>query len=185
MEIQAINIIRYNGLARFLHWLMAVFIFGLAALGFYMMNLTYYDPWYQTAPNLHRSFGVVVFALVCLRWSWRQVKPPPALSDDLKPFEKIAAHLVHNTLYGLMFLLPISGYFITTAKGESVKVFGLFEIPSIFNSLDQQPIANFEDIAGFVHLGLAVTLLLLVALHAVAGLKHHFFEGGDSLKKML
>ena len=176
---------RYSGFARLLHWLMAVLLLGLVGLGFYMLTLTYYDPWYQTAPNLHRSFGVVAFVLVSLRWGWRIINPPPALSDELKPWERVSAHLVHNLLYGLMFILPISGYFITTAKGESLNVFGLFTIPSLFGAITDQPIANFEDVAGSIHLALAVALLVLVFIHAAGGLKHHFIDHGDSLSRML
>ncbi len=104
------------------------------------------------------------------------------MSESLKPIEKLAAHWVHHLLYGLLFILPISGYFITTAKGDAVNVFGIFTIPAIFT---QQPIANLEDIAGFIHLGLAVGLLAIVALHIAGGLKHHFIEKDDTLTRML
>ncbi|MBF0444946.1 MAG: cytochrome b [Magnetococcales bacterium] len=182
LETPGTNPIRYNGFARLLHWLMAALVLGLAALGFYMVTLTYYDPWYRTAPDLHRSFGVISFILVTVRWLWRKKQPPPAMSGSLKPMEKLAAHWVHHLLYGLLFILPISGYFITTAKGDAVNVFGLFTIPAIFT---QQPIANLEDIAGFIHLGLAVCLLTLVALHIAGGLKHHFIDKDDTLTRML
>ncbi|MBF0447506.1 MAG: cytochrome b [Magnetococcales bacterium] len=176
---------RYNGPARWLHWLMAVLILGLAGLGFYMMTLTYYDPWYQSAPNLHRSVGVVVLLLAGVRWSWRQIKPPPTLSDSLKPLEKIAAHVVHRLLYGLMFLLPVSGYFISTAKGEPVDVFGLIEIPALLTFFFDQPVAHLEDWAGNIHWGLAMVLLFLVVVHGAGALKHHFIDQGDSLSRML
>jgi cytochrome b561 len=176
---------RYNGLARFFHWSMALLVMGLVAMGFYMVTLTYYDPWYQSAPNLHRSLGVLAFFMVVIRWGWRKIKPPPPLSPELKPLEKLAAHWVHHLLYGLMFVLPLSGYFITTAKGEPIVVFGLFEIPSLLTAITNQPIANFEDMAGFIHLALAIILVGLIFVHAAGGLKHHFIDKGDSLSRML
>lgn len=36
-----------------LHWLVAVAVFGLFALGFWMVGLNYYSSWYRTAPDLH------------------------------------------------------------------------------------------------------------------------------------
>ncbi len=75
METNSTKPIRYNGFARLLHWFMAVLVLGLVALGFYMVTLTYYDPSYRTAPDLHRSFGVVAFILVIVRWLWRKKKP--------------------------------------------------------------------------------------------------------------
>jgi cytochrome b561 len=173
---------RYNGFARLIHWLMAVLLLGLVILGFYMVDLTYYDPWYQTAPDLHRSFGVVAFILAVIRWGWRKRKPPPAISDNLSPIEKKAAHWMHHLLYLWMFLLPISGYFITTAKGEAVVIFNLLEIPAIIQG---QSITNLEDMAGMIHLGLATVLIASVIIHAAGGLKHHFIDGDDSLSRML
>ncbi len=185
MNTQRSDKIRYNGPARLLHWLMAVLVLGLATLGFYMVDLTYYDPWYQKAPNLHRSLGVLFFILAALRLGWRKLKPPPPLSDELLPLERLAAHLVHGLLYAMMFLLPISGYLITTAKGEPIVVFGLLEIPSLFDSVAGQLITNLEDAAGTVHLVLALILLALVAVHAAGALKHHFIDKDDSLSRML
>jgi cytochrome b561 len=176
---------RYNGPARFFHWLMVLMLAVLVGLGFYMMTLTYYDPWYQRAPDLHRSLGVVAFLLVLIRFGWRLLKPPPKLSTKLKPWEKAAAHWVHHLLYGVMFLLPLSGYFITTAKGEPIRVFGLFEIPSLLTAITDQPIANLEDSAGLIHLALAILLIGLVCIHAAGGLKHHFIDRDDSLSRML
>jgi cytochrome b561 len=34
-----------------LHWLSALVIVGLFALGLWMVELTYYDDWYRTAPD--------------------------------------------------------------------------------------------------------------------------------------
>lgn len=34
-----------------LHWLVALAVFGLFGLGYYMVDLTYYDDWYYSAPH--------------------------------------------------------------------------------------------------------------------------------------
>ena len=50
-----------------IHWLVAVIIIGLFSLGFWMVELGYYHPWYKQGPNLHRSIGIVLFALMVFR----------------------------------------------------------------------------------------------------------------------
>ena len=37
------------------HWLSAVAVIGLFAMGVWMVELTYYSPWYKTAPHWHKS----------------------------------------------------------------------------------------------------------------------------------
>ena len=42
-----------------------------------------------------------------------------------------------------------------------------------------------EDQAGAIHWYLALTLMALVAIHALAALKHHFIDGDRTLIKMV
>src|SRR5690625_7065992 len=45
-----------------------VVLFGL---GLYMVGLSYYDPWYNRAPSLHISLGLLVLLLTLIRIVWR------------------------------------------------------------------------------------------------------------------
>lgn len=58
--------------------------------------------------------------------------------------------------------------------------FGLFEIPALSVSFDNQ-----EDIAGEIHWWLAWGLILMAAGHGVAALKHQFINKDGTLNKML
>jgi len=161
-----------------LHWFMAVGILGLFGLGLYMVELDYYHQWYQAAPNLHRSIGVVIALLLLVRLVWRLVNPMPTGLG--KRWEVIIAHWVHRLFYGLIIGIIVSGYLITTADGQSVSVFGLFELPALLDGFENQ-----EDIAGEVHEWLTNTLMVLVALHALAALKHHFVDQDATLRRMI
>ena len=55
---------RYGWVAIGLHWLVALAVFALFGLGLYMVELSYYDPWYQSAPDLHRGVGLTLLAVV-------------------------------------------------------------------------------------------------------------------------
>ncbi|MFO7592594.1 MAG: cytochrome b [Pseudomonadota bacterium] len=162
-----------------LHWLVAVTVIGLFALGLYMTSLGYYDPWYRKGPDLHRSVGVLLFVVVALRLLWRFISPPPAPLPDHKAWERHLAVIVHAVLYLLLFAVMISGYLITTADGRAVEVFGLFSVPATLTGEQQ------EDIAGVMHLWLAWTLIILSLLHAAAALKHHFIDRDRTLRRML
>ena len=54
----------YGLIAILFHWLMALLIPGLFALGWYMVDLSYYDSWYQTAPHWHKSIGILLLVFL-------------------------------------------------------------------------------------------------------------------------
>lgn len=168
----------YGSISILLHWLVAVAVVGLFGLGIWMVDLGYYDPWYQRAPDIHRSIGVLLFAVLLLRLAWRYGNPAPAPLG--KAWEQKSARLVHLLLYLLILALTVSGYLISTADGRAIDVFGLFSVPATLSGLEQQ-----EDIAGEIHEILAWILIALSALHALAALKHHFIDHDATLKRML
>ncbi|WP_029933364.1 cytochrome b [Thiomicrospira pelophila] len=163
-----------------LHWLIAVTIFGLFGLGLWMVDLTYYSAWYRTAPDLHRSIGVLVVSLMVFRLLWRLANPKVELIPTHKNWERKLAHVTHALMYGLMLLLAISGYMITTAKGQPLHVFDWFSIPAISTGIEYQ-----EDIAGDLHEIFAWSLIGLALLHIAGALKHHFVDRDNTLKRML
>ncbi len=171
----------YGLIAIALHWIMAISIFSLFGLGLYMVELTYYDAWYKGSLDLHKNIGTMVFVTLMLRIVWRVINVKPKSSDkSASKIEVNVAHYAHLTLYGLMAVLMISGYLISTADGRAIDVFGLISIPALPISF-----ANQEDIAGSIHEVLAWTLILLSAGHALAALKHHFINKNNTLVLML
>lgn len=170
----------YGLVAILLHWLTALVIYGLFGLGLWMRQLGYYDSWYQLGPWWHKGIGVMLFFVLILRLVWRFVTPRPQHLPSHRPYERVAAGLVHWLLYLLVFTIMISGYLISTADGRGLEVFDWFAIPATLSGIDGQ-----EDIAGKVHLYLAWSVVLFSLLHALAALKHHFFDHDRSLKRML
>ena len=168
----------YGSISIVLHWGMAVVIIGLYFLGLYMVDLTYYDELYQTAPDIHRSLGMIMVAFLLFRWVWRLSSVHPDISG--KAWEKVAAVWAHRLFYVLIFAVLISGYMISTAKGQGISIFGWFEIPATFYGYDNQ-----EDIAGDIHEVTSHILMFLVAIHSAAAIKHHFIERDPTLLNML
>lgn len=167
-------------LSIFLHWLVALTVFGLFALGFWMTGLDYYHAWYQQAPFIHKSVGIILVGVLLIRLAWRLYNTNPAALSSHAPWEKKLARIAHLLLYVILFSIMISGYLISTSDGRPIEVFNWFEVPAYPLGIEQQ-----EDIAGAVHWYLALTLMTLVLLHAAGALKHHFIDRDETLKRML
>ncbi len=168
----------YGLVAIGLHWVMALLILGLFVLGNWMVELDYAHPWYQKAPDLHRSTGIVVALLLAIRFAWRLVNPRPVILGAR--WERFAAVWVHRILYLLMTGTVVSGYLITTADGQGIAVFGWFEIPAYLYGYPHQ-----ADVAGEIHESLATFLITLAGFHTLAALKHHFIDRDETLIRIL
>lgn len=161
-----------------LHWLSAMAVFGLFALGWWMTGLGYYDSWYQLAPWWHKSLGMLLLAATVFRVVWRMVQSTPAAQGGHG--ERLAAYLGHLLLYGLMLVVMVSGYLISTADGRGIGVFDWFEVPALIHDLPNQ-----ATIAGDIHWYSAWSLVILAVGHALASFKHHLIDRNDVLRRML
>lgn len=170
----------YGLVSILLHWLVAIAVVGLFALGYWMVGLTYYSSWYRSAPDIHKSVGLLLLALMAFRVVWRFASSGPRPLANHGSMTRLATKAGHGALYLGLFVLMISGYLISTADGRSISVFGWFEVPSMITSIPNQ-----EDVAGLVHEYLAWALIIFSALHALAALKHHFIDHDPTLKRML
>lgn len=148
-----------------------------------MVDLTYYSDWYKTAPELHRSIGLLLAIFVTLRLIWRFKNLVPEPLSTHKSWEVKTAHIVHFILYAMLFSMFISGYLISTAKGQPIEVFNWFVVPAIVTG-DDLGVKNLEDKVGEVHEILAYILIGLAGVHALAALKHHVIDKDTTLSRM-
>lgn len=171
---------RFGHISIALHWLVALAVYGMFALGLWMVTLGYYDNWYHQAPELHKSIGMVLFAVMILRLIWRFVSPPPKPLSSYSPLVRYSAVAAHLLMYVILFSIFITGYLIATADGKPIEVFGLISVPASLAGSGEQ-----ADLAGDIHLWLAWSVVIISLLHGLAALKHHFIDRDITLKRML
>jgi cytochrome b561 len=170
---------RYGAAAQLFHWLIA----GLIVVQVVLANLQEDLP--QGARKLailarHKSFGMTIFMLAILRLLWRLGHAPPPLPAGMTRFEQTAARATHYAFYVLLFVMPLTGWMMSSAKNYSVSWFGLFTWPNLV-----APSEPAFKLLRATHDALAGVLLTLAVLHILAALKHHFWNKDDVLVRML
>ncbi|MBW7470608.1 cytochrome b [Marinobacter sp. F4218] len=170
---------RYGVVAISMHWLVAAVVIGLFALGYWMVDLSYYHDWYNQGPDIHRSVGILLFGLMIARMLWRLLDYDPGPLSNHTRLEVASAQAAHALLYLLLFVAMISGYLISTADGSAISVFGWFDVPSLTGQ-----VKGLEDTAGAVHYWSTWAIVLLAALHAGAAFKHHLIDRDRTLRRM-
>ncbi len=168
----------YNVTARSIHWLSALVVIGMFGVGLWMVDLSYYSQWYQTAPHWHKSVGILLALLTLFRLMWKLFTLSPGIVGNR--LEIVLATLAHWAIYLLLFTLFVSGYLISTSDGRSIDVFNWFSIPGAGLLFDDQ-----SDKAGTLHVYAAWSLIALSGLHVLAAFKHHFINKDDTLRKMI
>ena len=99
---------RYGVISAAFHWLSAIIVYGMFALGLWMVTLSYYDGWCHQAPELHKSIGILLMMGLVIRVLWRVISPPPGPLPSYSPITRLAAKAGHLALYLLLFAIGIS-----------------------------------------------------------------------------
>lgn len=172
------EVTHYNAVTRFIHWISAVVIIGMFAVGLWMTDLSYYSTWYRTAPHWHKSVGLLLAAITLFRVVWKCVTVSPNVEGS--PLEKLMAKVAHLFIYFDLLVLFVSGYLISTEDGRGIDVFNWFTVPGAGALFEGQ-----ADLAGLVHLYAAWALIVVAVLHALAAFKHHFISKDNTLRKMI
>lgn len=169
----------YGMIAILFHWVMALLLVVMLALGLYMTRISM-SLFKLKLFGWHKEYGVLVLMLVILRLVWRLLNIKPTLPPEIPRWQKVSARVVHWLFYFLMFALPISGWLISSAAGLPVSFFGLFVLPDFISASETA-----RHLFSEIHEWLAYALILILCLHASAALKHHFIDKNDILRKML
>ncbi len=95
-------------------------------------------------------------------------------------WQQQASAIGHAMLYVLMFAVPLSGYFYSLAAGVPVVYFGVWPLPVL---MEANPVM--KPVLKQLHIALVYTMFLIIVVHLLAALKHHFIDRDGVLKRML
>jgi cytochrome b561 len=170
---------RYGLGPQLLHWLVVL----LLALQFLLAELA--DELPDGLEKLamlsrHKSVGITILGFAALRVAWRLLDRPPPLPAAMPGWQRIAAHFSHWALYALLFAMPLTGWMMSSAANYPVSWFGLVQLPDLVGTSH-----DLHETLEEVHETLAGALLVLVAVHVLAALKHQFVDRDGLLSRML
>ena len=178
---------RYDSGAMVLHWLIALAILALLALGWTMVLLPQSEPLRPSLFALHKSLGLTVLALTLVRIGWRLSYRAPALPGAMPAWEKAASKLGHLMFYVLMLGLPLSGWALSSTSKRNIPTifFGLFEVPRlpVLSTLADKEPAHMA--AEAVHSLAGWVLIALLVIHVGAAIRHHLVLRDSVLTRML
>ena len=166
--------------ARALHWAVVVLCLAAAGLALYLVNPPDWSPVYvaryEAGIGYHEVLGLVTFA-VAVAWAiWRGRRPPLTGPAAMR----FAARAVHLGLWGLLFVLPLSGYFGTVFYGGRAGIAGVLDL-----TLPLPRDERLGAVLGTVHLWGAYLLLGLLAAHFAGVLYHAFIRKDGVVRRML
>lgn len=173
------DVSRYGAVAQLFHWI----IVALVITQFVLANKVHHlplGPAKIVTLAQHKSVGITILGFAVLRLLWRLFNPVPAVPPTTPRWQRIAARVSHFLLYALLLIIPVLGWFMSSARNFPVSWFGLVTLPDFIEP--SKPAYEFLHEA---HETLAKTLFVVALLHAATALKHHFIDRDNVLRRML
>ena len=169
---------RFGGISIVNHWTMAILVVGMLAFGLYIEDLRWTEET-RYLLQLHKSVGILVLVLAVWRILWRMYCGFPDAAGPMKAWESFLARAVHYALLVGVLIMSISGYVRSAAGGHPVDFFGLFSLPGLSeNKALSSAAAEVHEVAGTL-------LIVLIALHVLAAMEHHFIDRDGTLRRMI
>ena len=169
----------YPSTSKWLHWLVAGSVLVMIPIGITMGRVAQ-GPLQNTLYTLHKSFGILILALMVARLINRIVVGAPAPAPGLARWQRAVSSATHGLLYVLLILQAIGGWLANSAYGAPTPFFGLFELPNLMakNQAFADQVFSGHRILGFV-------IAALAAMHIAAALQHYLFIKDRVMQRML
>lgn len=174
----------YGSVAKTFHWLTALLIITLIALGI-IANGMAYDTSEQLARkaflfSMHKTLGVTMFFVALARIGWAFKQPKPNGLHPERKAESWLAETIHWLLYGSLVIVPLTGWIHHAASTGFAPIWWPFgqNLPFVAKSESTS-----ELFAGF-HIIFERVLAASILLHVAGALKHHFVDKDATLRRM-
>ena len=182
----------FGSLAKWLHWLTALWILAAYILIYYMhWVLGNEGPRRGEFVNYHKCVGFSTLIFLVIRLYWRATNPHPKHPISMPKRQVMASNSTHFLLYFFLLAMPLSGW-IGNSSGIN---YGLFRVPPVdevafgiwFMEFIGVTYDEFQAPFDYFHYHISGPLLLpiILAAHIGAALYHHYVEKDEVLTRML
>lgn len=169
---------KYNAVAIALHWLVALAILVVLAVGYWFNAIPDGSDARGPVISWHKSLGLTVAALIAFRVYWRLTHKPPKLPDVMPTWQRQAARFNAVFLYTLICVQPVLGYLSTSFSGYTTRWFGI----ALPHWGWKAPALN-EFFSAAHHIGAKLILLALV-FHVGGALIHALIRRDGIFNRM-
>ncbi len=184
---------QYGSVAKGFHWATVLLIFATFPIGYFANGLAEQiqapeftgDAGLITRAaflfSLHKTLGIAALGTAALRVLWTVTQTKPGLLHPDNAPEAMAAETVHWLLYGLMLMVPLTGWMHHAASTGFAPIWWPFGQGLPF-------VPQTETVAGFfgvLHWLMVWSLFATVGLHIAGALKHHIIDRDSTLRRML
>jgi cytochrome b561 len=170
---------RYGVTPALLHWVLALLVFVLYGIGWYMVTIPKGTPPVAYYYNLHKSLGIVAAVPILFLIWWRATHVPPPLPGTLAAWEAKAAHANHVLFYICLVLLVLTGFVESNFTKYGIKFFG-HPLPKL--GWEDKTIYYFFN---RFHVYLSHVFAVLIAIHIAAALKHLLIDRDQVFQRMV
>ena len=166
----------YGLLAKLFHWITFIILIVQIPFGFYLVGLAFSDRRIDLE-NIHILIGITVFYITLFRLIWKFLHSSPTESNSFFKGQIFIAKVNHFFLYLSIFAITISGILKKLYMGEKLN-FLFFKY-----GFDKD---NFQlaDLYYEVHIFANYLLIVLITLHILAVIVHHFIFKDKILNKI-
>jgi len=167
---------KYGLLAKLFHWVTFIALLAQVPFGFYLVELEFSDQRIELE-NIHIIVGIIVFYLTLFRLIWKFFNPSPTESKSFFKGQILIGKFNHLLLYLSIFAITISGMLKKLYMGETLNFF-------FFKYGFEKDDFLLADVFYEVHIYANYLLLVLITLHILAVVVHHFIFKDKILNKI-
>jgi len=171
---------KYTGVAMALHWLIAIAVIVSWRIAEAGEHAATPEAKSEIMGN-HFALGVLIFAVVAVRFIWRLNNKPPAPNPNHAGWERTLAKVTHFLIYALLLIMPMVGWFAMSKYGAPISIWGILEVPPL-------PVAPDPEVAKAIfeqHGTAGKVLLIIIAIHILGALKHTVLDKDGTIFRML
>jgi cytochrome b561 len=171
------HVSRYHPLLVALHWVLSVLIIAALIVGFFGLATTpNADPWKIGVLLVHMTGGMLILALMVIRFIVRMRTSRPASATTDYPLLDRIAPITHYGFYALILLMIGTGYTTAILAGLNKTVFQ--------GSGDPLPPDFMIYPTRAAHGYLAMLLAGFIILHVLAAFYHQFVKRDRLFRRM-